>query len=91
MATAVASPPKPKFAPPKVATQKMFIDGKWVESVSGKTFETINPSTGDVICAVAEGDKAGCEALSKTPNLVNELFDESKTKTAALRQVDTFK
>ena len=32
---------------------------------------------------LAEGDKAGCESLSKTPDLVNELFDESKTKTAA--------
>ena len=65
MATAVASPPKPKFAPPKVATQKMFIDGKWVDSVSGKTFETINPSTGEVICAVAEGDKADVDLAVK--------------------------
>lgn len=39
---------------------------------------------------LAEGDKAACEALSKTPNLVGELFDESKTKTAALRQVETY-
>lgn len=39
---------------------------------------------------LAEGDKAGCETLSKTPNLVNELFDESKTKTAALRQVEAY-
>lgn len=39
---------------------------------------------------LAEGDKAGCEALSKTPNLVNELFDESKTKTVALRQVEAY-
>jgi aldehyde dehydrogenase (NAD+) len=36
----------------------MLIDGKWVNSQSGKTFETINPATGDVICQVAEGDKA---------------------------------
>jgi aldehyde dehydrogenase (NAD+) len=55
MATATA--PKPKQAPPKVADQKMFIGGKWVESVSGKTFETLNPATGEVICHVAEGDK----------------------------------
>ncbi|MDD4888111.1 MAG: N-6 DNA methylase, partial [Thiomonas sp.] len=39
---------------------------------------------------LAEGNKAACEALSKTPNLVNELFDESKTKTAALRQVEAY-
>jgi len=44
------------------------------------------------ICArrvlLAEGNKAACEALSKTPNLLGELFDDSKTRTAALRQVE---
>ena len=39
---------------------------------------------------LAEGNKAGCEALSKTANLVNELFDEARTKTAALRQVEAY-
>lgn len=39
---------------------------------------------------LAEGNKAECEKLSKTANLVNELFDESKTKTAALRQVEAY-
>lgn len=37
---------------------------------------------------LAEGDKAACEALSKSHNLVNELFEEGKTKSAALRQVE---
>lgn len=46
------------IAPPKVSNRKMFIGGQWVDSVSGKTFETINPATGDTICQVAEGDKA---------------------------------
>src|SRR5579875_1601265 len=36
--------------------KRMFIDGKWVEAASGKTFDTINPSTGEVLAAVAEGD-----------------------------------
>jgi aldehyde dehydrogenase (NAD+) len=35
--------------------KKLFIGGKWVESASGKTFETINPSTGEVLARVAEG------------------------------------
>lgn len=39
---------------------------------------------------LAEGNKAECEQLSKTPDLVNELFDENKTKTAALRQVEAY-
>ncbi len=36
--------------------KRLFIDGKWVEAASGKTFETINPSTGEVLASVAEGD-----------------------------------
>jgi aldehyde dehydrogenase (NAD+) len=36
--------------------KRMFIDGKWLEAASGKTFETINPSTGEVLASVAEGD-----------------------------------
>lgn len=35
---------------------KMLIGGQWVESASGKTFETINPATGEVLARVAEGD-----------------------------------
>jgi acyl-CoA reductase-like NAD-dependent aldehyde dehydrogenase len=35
--------------------KKLFIGGKWVESASGKTFETIDPSTGEVLARVAEG------------------------------------
>lgn len=46
------------ITPPKVADQKMLIDGKWIDSQSGKTFETINPATGDTICNIAEGDQA---------------------------------
>jgi aldehyde dehydrogenase (NAD+) len=37
---------------------KMLIDGKWRDSVSGKTFGTINPATEEVIAQVAEGDAA---------------------------------
>ncbi len=51
--------------PPPITDQKMFIDGKWVDSVSGKTFETINPATGDTICRVAEGDKADVDVAVK--------------------------
>src|SRR5258708_9055788 len=42
----------------KVGPTKLLINGKWVDSVSGKTFPTINPSTGEVITKVAEADAA---------------------------------
>jgi len=57
-----ASVPSPHV---KVRQTKMLIDGKWVDSISGKTFETINPSTGDVIARVAEGDKSDVDRAVK--------------------------
>src|SRR6202790_990736 len=42
----------------KVSANKLLINGKWVDSVSRKTFPTINPSTGEVITQVAEADAA---------------------------------
>ena len=56
---------KPKHAKPKVADQKMLIGGKWVDSQSGKTFPTVNPTDGSVICSVAEGDKADVDLAVK--------------------------
>lgn len=37
---------------------KLFINGEFVDAVSGKTFPTINPATGAVITQIAEGDAA---------------------------------
>src|SRR5262245_220727 len=64
MATATTTP-KPKVNKPRVTDQQMLIGGKWVNSASGKTFETLNPSTGEVICKVAEGDKADIDLAVK--------------------------
>lgn len=36
---------------------QLFINNEWHDAVSKKTFPTINPATGEVICQVAEGDK----------------------------------
>jgi len=45
--------------------RKMLIDGKWVEAASGKTFETYNPATGEVLARVAEGDRADIDRAVK--------------------------
>jgi betaine-aldehyde dehydrogenase len=37
---------------------QLFIDGKFVDAESGKTFATPNPSTGETLADVAEGDAA---------------------------------
>lgn len=41
----------------EIKSKKLLIDGKWVDSVSGKLFRTINPATEKEITTVAEGDK----------------------------------
>ena len=45
--------------------KKLLIGGKWVESVSGKTFETINPATEEPIVKVYEADKEDIELAVK--------------------------
>jgi aldehyde dehydrogenase (NAD+) len=60
---------KPAKAKTKHATRKfqtkMLIDGKWRESVSGKTFATINPATEEVIAQVSEGEAADIDMAVK--------------------------
>jgi aldehyde dehydrogenase (NAD+) len=64
MATATAT--KAKTAkPPMVKDQPLFVGGKWQDSVSGKTFATLNPTNGETICQVAEGDKADVDLAVK--------------------------
>jgi aldehyde dehydrogenase (NAD+) len=55
----------PVASPVTIRQTKMLIDGKWVDSVSGKTFETINPATGQVLARVAEGDAADIDKAVK--------------------------
>ncbi len=64
MATASAQKAR-TVKPPKIEYKQLFINGKWQDSASGKTFPTINPATGDVLCQVAEGDKADIDLAVK--------------------------
>src|SRR5580704_17807256 len=38
------------------APQQLFINGQWADAASGKSFETLNPATGETLAHVAEGD-----------------------------------
>ena len=53
-------------------TQKILINGKWVEAASGKTFPTYNPATGDVLSLVAEGDR---EDINRAVQAARAAFD----------------
>src|SRR2546422_10652655 len=80
MATAQATKSR-TVKPPKVKDQPMFIGGKWLDSVSGKTFATVNPATGETICQVAEGDKADVDLAVKA---ARKAFEEGPwTKLSA--------
>jgi len=81
MATATAEKTRTTKAP-KVKDQPLFIGGKWQDSVSGKTFPTINPATGDTICQVAEGDKADVDLAVKAARKAFEEGPWSKMSAA---------
>ena len=49
----------------KSSPKKLLINGKWVPSKSGKTFETLNPANEQVLALVAEGDKADVDEAVK--------------------------
>jgi succinate-semialdehyde dehydrogenase / glutarate-semialdehyde dehydrogenase len=38
--------------------KRLFIDGKWVDSTEGRTFDVVDPSTGTTLCAVADAAPA---------------------------------
>src|SRR5438445_13349511 len=46
-------------------TGKILIDGKWSDAASGKTFETYNPASGEVLARVAEGDRTDIDRAVK--------------------------
>ena len=62
MSTVLTSPQDVHAA---VKQTKILIDNKFVDSISGKTFETTNPATGDVLAKVAEADAADVDLAVK--------------------------
>lgn len=56
----------PKPTPnPEIKFTKLFINNEWVNSISGKTFEVLNPSTGEKIADIQEADKADVDVAVK--------------------------
>src|SRR6266542_5799270 len=45
--------------------KKLFIGGRWLEAASGKTFPTHDPSSGEVLAEVAEGDREDVDRAVK--------------------------
>jgi phenylacetaldehyde dehydrogenase len=52
--------------------KKLFIGGRWVDAASGRTFDTIDPATGEVLARVAE---AGPEDVDRAVAAARKSFD----------------
>jgi aldehyde dehydrogenase (NAD+) len=52
-------------SPIAIQQTRLLINNQWVDSVSGKKFETINPATGEVLAQVAEADAADVDLAVK--------------------------
>ena len=57
--------------------KKLLIDGQWVAAASGKTFSTVNPTTGEALAEVAE---AGDEDVDRAVQAARRAFEGSWSK-----------
>jgi len=73
MGIAVSPQIHPQVAEFLETPRKMLINGKWVSSISGKTFPTYNPATGEILAQVAEGDRQDIEEAVKA---ARKAFDQ---------------
>ena len=68
---------------------KCWIDGQFVQAISGKTFDCINPATGEKLCDVARGDGDDIDAAVQAARAA---FEDgrwcAKTRTHYLRILD---
>jgi len=79
-----AALPQPIITP-DVKHTGIFINNEWHQSVSGKTFPTINPATGEIITQVQEGDKADVDKAVKAASDAFSLGSPWRTMDASVR------
>src|SRR6202044_1494533 len=60
------------------APRQLFINGKWADAASGKTFETPNPATGGTLARVAEGD---AEDINRAVRAARRAFESGPWST----------
>lgn len=72
---------------PDVYYNKIFINNEWHDAVSKKTFPTINPSTGEIICQVAKGEKDDVNKAVKAAKEAFRLGSPWRTMDASERGV----
>ncbi len=60
-----------------VAPCKLLINGEWTDSADGKSFESVNPATGEVITRVSE---AAREDVDRAVKSARTAFDDVNGK-----------
>ncbi|HEV2148197.1 MAG TPA: aldehyde dehydrogenase family protein [Longimicrobiaceae bacterium] len=66
-----------------VSPGRLYIGGEWQDAASGRTFETVNPSTGETLTTVAEGD---AEDVDRAVRAAREAFEGGKWAEMSARQ-----
>jgi len=62
MASVMSSPSKLRVP---ISATKLLINNKWTDALSGRSFATLDPATGEEICQVAEADAADVDLAVK--------------------------
>jgi len=78
----VKRPAEPVSTSAGVPQHKLFIGGRWVDALGGRTFDSINPATGEVLARVAAASEEDVESAVRA---AREAFDNGpwrKTKPA---------
>ncbi|CAI0386048.1 unnamed protein product [Linum tenue] len=68
-----AAAEEPITPPVTVPHTQLLINGKFVDAASGRTFQTLDPRTGELIANVAEGD---AEDVNRAVAAARKAFDE---------------
>ncbi|MEL7083799.1 MAG: aldehyde dehydrogenase family protein [Cyanobacteria bacterium J06597_1] len=66
-----------------LAPSQLLIGNEWVDSLSGKTFETINPATGEAIGSIAE---AGAADVDRAVVAARAAFEQGEWAEMSARQ-----
>uniref|UniRef100_M8CNH5 Aldehyde dehydrogenase family 2 member C4 n=1 Tax=Aegilops tauschii TaxID=37682 RepID=M8CNH5_AEGTA len=78
---------------PEIRYTRLFINGAFVDAVSGKTLETRDPRTGDVIASIAEGDKEDVDLAERGRIMMKyaDLVEQHAEELTLLESLDAGK
>ena len=72
-------------APFSIKHTQLFIDNRFVDAIDGGSFETIDPSSGEVICQVSEARENDVDAAVASGRAAFRLGSEWRTMDASQR------